>query len=185
MAIFRVQVFKSLDSSDREWSNTYLCEADTIDTVAAVLPDVGDAEGQMHLDNVTVTRARVSDIEPDPDLFQIVTLGVVGSRGTAGDGDWLPLFNAVRVDIDVAGGGRPSRKYYRSPLLGGDRARGVLEDTVITFFNTAVAQIITVFETGSAPLVDPDGQALVTPHTFSKVAMRQLHRKRRKATPTP
>src|SRR4029450_7030898 len=132
MAIFRVQVFKSLDSSDREWSNTYLCEADTIDTVAAVLPDVGDAEGQMHLDNVTVTRARVSDIEPDTDVFQIVTLGVLGTRGTAGDGDWLPLFNTVRVDIDVAGGGRPSRKYYRSPLLEGGQSRGGRGGNVLT-----------------------------------------------------
>jgi len=180
MTMFRVQVFKTITGSDREWSNTYLCEAPDIDTVVAVLPDVLADEAQMHLDNVTVTRARVSDTVVGTDVFAIVTGNLIGSRGTAETGDWLPLYNTIRVDIDVAGGGRPSRKYYRSPVLESENDGGFLAGATQTFFDTAVGQIITTFETGSAPLVDPDGQTLVTPHTSNRIQMRQLHRKRKK-----
>jgi hypothetical protein len=181
MAIFRVQIFKQLTGSDREWSNTYLCEAPDLATVEAVLPTVCDSEAQAFRDNVTVTRARASDTEPDTDVFAVFIANVIGSHGSSGDGAWLPLFNTVRVDINVDGGGRPSRKYYRPPILESEQQSGFLDPAVMAYFETVVGQLITDFSTGSCPLVDPDGQTLVTPSTFAKVQMRQLHRKRRKA----
>jgi hypothetical protein len=181
MTIFRIQVFQRLDSSDREWSNTWLCDAADIDTVVAGMPDFGDVTAQAHLDNVIITRARVSDILPDTDVFSIVTLGVIGTRGTGGDNDWLPLFNTVRVDFDVAGGGRPSRKYFRSPILEADQQAGQLADTVVTYFTTVGGEFISTASGGSFPLVDPDGQLLTAAHCQTQVQMRQLHRKRKKA----
>lgn len=183
MAQFRVQSFKQLIGSDREWSNTYLVESPDLDTVAAVLSDLANQESHIFLDNVQVTRIRASDTTPETDVFTIHTANITGDRGTAGDGTWLPLFNCFRVDCDVAGGGRPSRKFYRGPLLEADQQAGFLDPSVITEIDTQVAQIIVIFSTGSCPWVDPDGQEVIAVHTQPKVQMRQLHRKRRKTTP--
>jgi len=180
MPLFKIQIFKKLEGSDREWSNVWICDATDLATVVAGMPDFGSNEAQFYLDNVIVTRARVSDTLPDTDVFSIVTLDLEGTRGTAGDGDWLPLFNTVRIDIDVEGGGRPSRKYIRPPLLESDQSRGILEDTVITYFTTVANQAIEVASTGSFPMVDPDGQTLITSHAQANVQMRQLHRKRKR-----
>jgi len=164
MSQFRVQSFKQVIGSDREFSNTYLVEAPDLDTVAAVLSDVGNQESHVFLDNVQVTRIRASDTTPDTDVFTIVTLNVTGDRGTAADGDWLPLFNCFRVDCDVAGGGRPSRKYYRGPLLEADQQAGFLDTGVIDNIDTQVGQLITIFSTGGCPWVDPDGQEITAVH---------------------
>jgi hypothetical protein len=181
MAFFRVQVFKSIAGNPREWSNTYRVQATDLATVAAVLSDICNQESHLYLDNVNVTRARASDEDPETDEFVIHTANIIGDRGTAESGDWLPLFNCFRVDLDVAGGGRPSRKFYRGPLLESDQAEGIVNGGVATNIETQVAEIITLFTTGSAPWVDPQGQVITTPHCLPNVQMRQLHRKRRKA----
>lgn len=184
MALFRVQVFKSIIGSDREWSNTYLVDSPDLDTVAATLSDVANQESHLYLDNVQVTRVRASDTTPGTDVFTIHTANITGDRGTAADGDWLPLFNCFRVDCDVAGGGRPSRKYYRGPMLEGDQQAGFIDPGVISNIDTQAGQLITIFSTGGCPWVDPDLQAVTAVHTQPKVQMRQLHRKRKK-TVTP
>src|SRR6184192_1675970 len=111
MPIFRAQIFKQLDGSEREWSNTYPVQATDIDAAVTAVAGIPNHERPLHGDNVTITRMRVSDIVPGTDVFVIVPVGLVGTAFSAADQEWLPLFNTVRVDIQVAGGGRPSRKY--------------------------------------------------------------------------
>jgi len=185
MSRFVIQTYKVIGTQvGREFTNAYLCEADDIDTVAAALGDLVDAEKACFLDVVTIVRARVSDQDPDTDSFVILNTATSGTRNTLGAGSYLPLYNTIRVDINVAGGGRPSRKYYRSPIMETDQENGELVSSVVTAMDSAVNNIISVMSAASAPLVDPDGQLLVSSSTRTAVQMRQLHRKRKK-TPAP
>jgi len=185
MALFRVQQFKRLDSSDREWSNTYLIEAtDLAAAVTAANPLLG-REQNIHADNVTILRQRISDLDPETDNFVIVTSGLVGQAYTAEDFEQLPLYNTVRVDIDVFGGGRPSRKFYRAPVGEQWNINGNLDSTVLTLFNDEVAGMIADVVAQGGELVDPQGQAWTTPTTIAAIQMRQRHRRRRSAAPTP
>jgi len=183
MAFFKIQVFKQLTGSDREFSNVYRVEAADLAAVGAVLSDLCNQESHIFLDNVTVTRARASDEDPTTDAFVIHTANIPGDRGTAESGDWLPLFNCFRVDMDVAGGGRPSRKYYRGPLLEADQAETIISSTVRANIESQVNEIITILSGAGATWVDPDGQTVETPHCLPNVQMRQLHRKRRRSAP--
>lgn len=183
MAFFKIQVFKTVTGSDREFSNVYRVEAADLNTVGLVLSDLCNQESHIFLDNVTVTRARASDENPATDAFIVHTANIPGDRATADGGQFLPLFNCFRVDLDVVGGGRPSRKYYRGPILEADIAYGLIDAGVRDNIEDQVAQIIVILNTGDAPWVDPDGQMVITPHCLAPVQMRQLHRKRRRTAP--
>jgi len=185
MAQFRIQVFKRLGSNPREWSNTYRVDAADLDTAVTLVPSIGSMEQQLHLDNVTITRALVSDVNPATDVFATVPMNLTGSRSGGSDGAWLPIFNTMRVDISVVGGGRPSRKFYRGPILESDQQGAFLSPTVVSLLTDQLNGLIAVAETNSTPLIDPDGQEWDTAVGQSAVQMRQLHRKRKKATPSP
>lgn len=187
MPLFVIQSFKRLESvPDREWSNSYLVEADTLDTVAAADTDFISQEKAVFMDNVQLTRRRYSDFDPATDLFTIVVGLVDGTRGSSDGVEYLPLYNTIRVDINVAGGGRPSRKYYRAPVTELDQVNGRLVTATIDNVQAAVNGLISAMSGASAPLVDPDGQLWVSAVCQTQVQMRQLHRKRRKAVaPAP
>lgn len=184
MARFRAQVFKNLDFSDREWSNTYLIEADDLTAAEAAATVLGPLEVMLHGSQVLISRIRVSDIVVDTDVFSVVVVNLHGTAFVMATEDWLPLFNTVRVDIGVAGGGRPSRKYYRPPIQEEAQLRGILNTTYTDLFTGVVGDMISEVSTAGGQLVDPDGQAWINPAAQSKVQMRQLHRKRKK-TVTP
>lgn len=185
MAQFRIQVFKRLAGSDREWSNTYRVNAADLDAASVGVPSIGSMEQQLHLDNVTITRALVSDVNPATDIFATIPLNLTGSRAGGSDGAWLPIFNTMRVDVQVVGGGRPSRKFYRGPILESDQQGGFLSPTLVTLLTDQVNGLITVLDGDGTPLIDPDGQEWDTAVGQSKVQMRQLHRKRKKKVTTP
>lgn len=185
MPLFRVQVFKSLSGSDREWSNTYLVDAADLDAAVTAAAPIPTHEQPLHGDVVTITRMRVSDTTEDTDVFASVPLGLIGTLYTAADHDWMPLFNTVRVDIGVVGGGRPSRKFYRPPIAEDEQVNGRLNASIKTLFDGTIADMISDVSTAGGTLVDPDGQLWITPSTQLPVQMRQLHRKRKKTTPAP
>lgn len=181
--LFRLQIFKQLTGSDREWSNTYLYEADDLATAVAGAEAIAGVEVGFHLDNVTITRALASDTDPSTDFFATTTLNLIGTAGTGADGDWLPLFNTFRVDFNVTGGGRPSRKYYRGPVRESDNDAGFVDLTRKTAIQASANALLAAANAAGGLLVDPDGQTLINAVAFDKVAMRQLHRKRKKTTP--
>ena len=185
MPIFRLQVFKQIAGSDREWSNTYLVSASSMAVAVDAATAIATAEAPLYLDNVTITRSRASDIVPGTDVFTTTTHGFVGSRGTGADGDWLPLFNTFRADLNVNGGGRPSRKYYRLPFLEVEQQAGFIVPVTLSTLTGIVNDIIAAANDSGATLVDPDSQLITTAVGISRVQMRQLHRKRRKAAVSP
>lgn len=183
MPLFRIQVFKQLTGSDREWSNTYLVSDPLFSSAVDAAVAIATAEAPLYLDNVTITRSRASDITPGTDVFATTSHNFIGSRATGADGDWLPLFNTFRADLNVTGGGRPSRKYYRLPFLESEQQAGFIDPTTLTTLVGLVNDIIVAANDAGPTLVDPDGQVITTAVGFPRVQMRQLHRKRRRAAP--
>lgn len=183
MPIFKIQSFKNITGSDREWSNTYQVRAEFIEDVIAAITPLPNRERALHANNVTLSRVRISDSVPGTDVFVIVPFNLVGTAYDAAAFDTLPLFNTVRVDISVAGLGRPSRKFFRSPVGEQWIVDGNLDLTVVSLFNNQMNGLIADMAAGDCPLVDPDNQLWQTAVTKVAVQMRQLHRKRRRAVP--
>jgi hypothetical protein len=181
--LFRLQIFKKLTGNDREWSNTWLYNADDLATALEAATVIGTSETALHQDFVTITRALASDTDPDTDFFATAAINDPGTQVTGADGAWLPLYNTLRFDINVTGGGRPSRKFYRMPIAESDQQAGFIDPTRGAAFQSTLNAIITAANAVGGVLVDPDGQTLLDAVVFSQVQMRQLHRKRKKATP--
>lgn len=183
MALFKTQVFKSYLSGGREWTNVYLTECADLFAAASAAVIIWQHEQLFHKNQVIITKYRVSDETPGSDSFVVVPVGQPGTGGNA-IGFW-PLFNAVRVDFQAQGFGRPSRKYYRLPLIENDVDDGQIDPALTGGILTNLADMIADLAANSTPFVDPQGQLLGPPVVMGSVAMRQLHRKRRRTPPAP
>lgn len=182
MPLFTVQVFK--EGYGEKWSNRYLIEASSLAAAVICAPAIATAERGVHLDTVLFTYMRVSDLVAANDNYATIPVNNTGQTNASASA--LPLFNTVRVDIDVEGFGRPSRKYYRLPLMETDQDNHALSGTLVSAMAAMVNAMIAAVDSaggGDGELVDPDGQSWVTATTFPRVQMRQLHRKRRRAAP--
>jgi hypothetical protein len=178
----KVQVFKHLGTT--KWSNTYLLAAPDMDTAVAATTDaIIPGEKAFHRDIVTFDSARVSTYAEGDDEFVTIPINDTGDVATSG-AQYLPLFNCTRVDISTSTGGRPSRKYYRIPVMEGDQQDGVFVSGYQSAINGFVQDILDGISTAGCTWVDPDSQALDTPSCVGAVQMRQLHRRRRR-TPAP
>lgn len=161
------------------WTNRYIVQAPDLAAAHAIAMGIVATERSAHQVQVLFTKVRTSDGQPNTDVYQVTNINEFGQR--AATGDLLPLFNVVRVDFNVSGGGRPSRKYLR----------GILTESDISF-NTIITGTVTSLETLYAtPLaaltgfVDVDGQEIVSGQVYPNVAMRQLRRgSKRKAAGT-
>lgn len=176
MPLFNLQIEKELNGEF--WVNRYIVELDDLTQAVLIGNTITGFELAVHLDVVTFTKYRVSDIDPATDAFVIVPIGQQGQRAI-GANQYLPLWNVFRVDFP-AGVGRPSRKYVRGPVLESDSVNGVLEPATVAFMNANYGTPL-----GDLPeFVDVDGTGLGTGITQANVAMRQLRRgSRRRTTP--
>ena len=106
---------------------------------------------------------------PGTDNFITTALQLFGER--APNGEYLPLFNVIRVDFST-GIGRPSRKFLRTPI-GELMSQGGLLDvnTLADINNNYVAPLV-----GLAGFVDVDGEQITGGAAFRPIAMRQLRR---------
>jgi len=174
-AMWSLDIEKQLGTET--WTNRYILSNPSIEsallTAAAILP----LEQAIHLDTVTFTRYRISDLDPSTDIFVIVPVGEPGDV-TPGS-DILPLFNVVRVDFP-AGLGRPSRKYLRCPVQEEWQVDGFFTSTVVAFINSSYGTPLGDID----EYVDVDGEPLGTGICQAAVGMRQLRRgSKRRATP--
>lgn len=179
MAQFKIQVFKSFLTGGREWTNVYIVEAPDLLTAGDAGFIIKNAEKLFHKNQTVLTKMRISDVSPLTDAFVVVPLNEVCTGGNAIE--YWPLFNTVRVDFQAQGFGRPSRKYYRLPLVEADVEDGVIFLGLSSTILGALSDMLTDLNGNSTPLVDPQGQLLGPPVVYSPVQMRQLHRKRRRA----
>lgn len=175
-----IQFYNNL--AGRYWTNRYFTSddwtaaGDTMDALVA-------AHRAILYDNNVITNIRVDDNVEETDNYDTVAVNLPGLRSGGGFA-LLPLFNVARVDFDVTGGGRPSRKYLRGCLAEGDASFTGLEAAMVTQLNTFGDALIAI-----GTLVDPQGQAFLDAVPWPFVQMRQLKRGSKKkiipSSPTP
>jgi len=175
MPLFSLDIEKSL--GNEFWTNRYILQLDDLTQAIFAGNTITGYELAIHTTLVNFTRYRVADLDPTTDLFVIVPIGQAGDRTPPGE--YLPLFNVVRVDFP-AGNGRPSRKYLRLPITEPEQVGGVLQTSLTSIILTEYAVPLGDF----AQYVDVDGQGLGAGVVHPNVAMRQLRRgSKRKLTP--
>lgn len=181
MPLYRIQVKKGRVFSDRTWSNEYLVSGPSLEAARNAGLAIQGIERQIHAPVVEYRQVLVSTVVPLDNVYTSIPLNGNGER-VVFDAEYLPMFNTFRADIEVAGGGRPSRKYFRGPVLESDQSDGALVPGVVALVDAAVNQMIEDVLVVECQLVDPDAQEWIACHTFAQVQMRQLHRKRKKKT---
>lgn len=181
MALYRIEIFKSI--GEEKWENVYLVDAGSLEAAVAAGAIIYPVEEDFHSTSVLFDYMRVSTVAEGDDIYTTVPLNTNGARGTAGD--LLPLFNTLRADIQVAGGGRPSRKYYRGVIGESDQSAGIVASGIRTQVVTDLQSAIDDLSALGTPLVDPDSQEWVTPTAALRVQMRQLRRGARRTPPSP
>jgi len=159
------------------WTNRYVVLAPTRAQAAIYAGEIAEMERTWHKTVVLFTKFRVSDDNPATDNYQVSNLNVYGTAPV--NGDLLPLFNVMRVDFNVSGGGRPSRKYYRLPMGEFDQANGTITSGALSVWNAAVANLAT-----GGYYRDVDGQVIIDASVYPKVGMRQLRRGSKRKAPT-
>lgn len=176
MPLWSLDIEKSIPGEF--WTNRYILDAASLVNAVAVGNQIVSIERAIHRPGVTFTRFRVSDMDPNTDVYSIVALALPGLAPADASGT-LPLFNVVRVDFNT-GSGRPSRKYLRLPLVESQNQDGTLVAAAADFIHTNY----TIPMLGVNEYVDVDGEPFVSGATHQYVAMRQLRRgSRRRATP--
>jgi hypothetical protein len=121
---------------------------------------------------------RVSDTDPNTEIFSTVVLNLVGNR--ASTTALLPLFNVLRVDFSAVQG-RPSRKYLRGVLTESDVVGPNIEIAALGEFQVAYADAML----GMAEYVDVDGEQFSAAACLRPVGMRQLRRGSRRSPVLP
>ncbi len=182
MPIFGIQVFKTHPlNGSREWSNVYHVRTTSSLEAIGIADQIVAAEREFHNASTTFSRARAFSITEGDDDFRTTTYNEAGLRTDPPQN--MPLWDTVRVDITVEGGGRPSRKFYRLPLGEADVVNLVVDGTLRSLIDTTLEGLRTTLDTATTPLVDLDDQPWTDVNAYGFVQMRQLHRKRRRSTP--
>lgn len=174
MNLWVVDVEKRL--GEEYWTNVYHLNAPSLaDAEVAALAIVG-RERSMHRDNVSFTKVRVRPKLLPAGGGTVVATGGTGQLSSTGQ-NILPLFNVARVDF-LTSVGRPSRKYFRLPIVANDAVNGTLNATITGIINTYAAGMV-----GDARFVDPQGQPFIGSFVDTRVAMRQLRRGAKRKLP--
>ena len=170
----KVQIFFT-KTGDRFWTNVFHVNATTIDAAAAWANTFLASAMQSELGNgFTIVKTVVDHLADN--TFVSTPLALTGAIS----GDFLPLFNTVKVDIAVAGHGRNDGKFVRgwlheSLVTNGQidsGARGSFEDT----FNNLIADSTA----DGTDLVDDAGNLWLVASVRAAIQERQLHRRRKK-----
>lgn len=178
----RLTITSFMAAAQEYWTNVYWT-TDPVNAAGDTMDAVVAAHQMLLRSDCIITTARIDDAIEDTDNYDTVSYNVAGTL-TAGGATMFPLWNTVRVDFDVAGGGRPSRKYMR----------GVTREDEVSFMNLGADTITNANAYGNAivavgTICDPQGNLFVDAVIWPYVQMRQLGRKRRKkstpSTPIP
>lgn len=175
-------IYKKHPLEPRPWSNVYLVGTDDLATATAAMALIYAAETTFHNESTTFDHGVASVFPDSGGVFTSVPLNSPGDRTDPADN--LPLWNTLRVDLTMDGGGRPGRKYYRLPLGESDVNNYVVNTGLTGSIKTTLDGLIADLTSLGAPWIDEDEQTVATSAPAARVQMRQLHRKRKK-TVTP
>lgn len=156
------------------WTNVWNVDAGNLQEAIGAAQDIILMEQAIHTSYVTFTKARVRTPVQGDFIFETIPINELGTIDPLGD-SYLPLFNCVRVDFGVSAS-KPSRKYFRLPLLESQQTNGLLVGAFRLQVEQQIAQRLIALQTAGTPLVDVDAQPLNGANVAIDVAMRQLRR---------
>lgn len=179
MTIFRVQVFYRR-AVDEKWTNVYHLSAADLTAAAEGFSITMSPALQSLLDSsCTLVKALVSD--PETLDFTEVPVDSVGTSSASGD--LLPLFNSMKARFQPIGFGRPDVKFYKGFITESIQTQGFIPDATVTFAEGVLSDMMADLTTGGTPAVSENGDVWGGVSVQHAVQMRQMHRRRKKATP--
>lgn len=181
MPLFAVDVEKTF--AGEFWTNRYVVNTTSLANADEAADIIVTRERSFHRVDIEFTKVRTRTLAAGDDVYSSRPIGADGLL--ASNGPYLPLFNVVRCDFSVEGGGRPSRKYYRLGICAGDVLTNFnVANAIVSAVEAGTAGMIAELEANASPLVDVDAQVIVEPTAFSTIGMRQLRKgSKRRTTP--
>lgn len=187
MPLYLCKLNKAINTSgiQAKWSNVYFVQAND-SSEAVTMGNVlwGNGERGFHNQLAFCYSIYVNNTEDPPNTPGLeVPVQSAVQRGTrsataASTLTILPLANVVRVDYPVAAS-RPSRKFYRIPLLEGDIQELQLVGDLPALLQTGINALAS-----QGWLRDPDGQAYVGSGIIKGLTTRRLGRESGLNVPT-
>jgi|ERR1051325_784406 hypothetical protein len=181
MAVARMQVFY-VKGVQGKWTNVY--HVDAPDLVSAA--DTFEVEMKpklLDLLHVTCVLEKVLVSSLSDDTFVERNYGDGGANGDTDD--LMPLFNSAKVLFAVDGLGRPDYKFLKGILTDDANESGFIAGSVVGHIIDQFEAAISGMSGGSCPLVSENGDLWTGVSVQSAIQMRQMHRRRRRTTPTP
>lgn len=181
MAVIRTQVFFTQGIGNK-WSNVYHLEADgLLDAAIAFTDDMLPALLSVLSPNCLLVKALFSSLVDDS-----FTERIYNDAGTNGDTDvLLPLFNSAKVLFGTASLGRPDYKFLKGLVTEDANENSFLASSVIGHIEDVFSALITAMSSAGVPLVSENGDLWASVSVAPLIQMRQMHRRRRRTTPTP
>lgn len=179
MPLFQIDVEK--EAFGNFWTNRYFVTSTSIENAHEGAEVIWNFEAAIHREDITIVKARTRTTTVGDDVFIVEPLALPG--GIPPSGAFMPLWNVVRVDIKVAGFGRPSRKFYRVGLCAGDQIPGFsIDASLVSIIQGEMDNLVPNTNAVGAFLCDADTDLWDIPTVFSTIAMRQLRRGSRRPT---
>lgn len=176
MPVFRVQVNYTRGTNGK-WSNVWHSSGVDITAVKDAWLGFGVPDLLPLLDNsAKIATFLVSDLAGS----QFITTAVGAAGTSSASGDTLPLFNSLKALFDDGSLGRPDYKFFKGFLTESIQANGLIASGTITAVETFLATLISDLDANGATLVSSDNDPYASASVQEEVAMRQMHRKRRR-----
>lgn len=177
LPLWRIEIVKQLQSE--QWSNDYLTDDATMDDAQDLAQILLTWERNLHMSVVTFVYMRVSSYVPGDRTFRHIN---VNAQGLAVPGDYIPLFNTMRVDFSTSDSD-PGRKYYRVPVGEATQTNGTFTTDIVTQVDIQILNFL-VTTNALEHLVTPKGNRITGATVYPRVQIRQLHRRnKKKVTP--
>jgi hypothetical protein len=179
MALYKVDVEKFKDGE--YWTNRYILSSTTLENAVEGSDIIVEGERAFHRTGVAFTKVRVSSAVENDLVYSSRPL--TNSGLLEDSGPYLPLFNVIRADFPVEGGGRPSRKYYRMGICAGDVVVDYqVSSSLVILMESELTAMLAALGGNASPLVDPQTQEIDGVAVFDRIAMRQLRKGSRRRT---
>lgn len=151
-----------------EWGNRYIVHANDLTDAASAVPLIVAQETLFHSEAVAYIQARVATVEANDGVYVTIPLGDFGQITDLAVP--LPAITTVNIEVQVAGFGRPGRKYYHPFLSAAYGSTTVPFTWLNSYLEEVQNDVITMIDnltTNGTPLVrDADHEWLqaVTVH---------------------
>jgi hypothetical protein len=176
MATTRLQVFYQ-EGEGAKWTNVYHVDVDTITDALTAFTSVM----QTYLLTLLHSSCRIVKVLASSltdDTFQEISVEEAGT--SAFTGSRLPFFNCVKVIVSTVGLGRPDGKYMKGWLEEGNSSSGSIDPSALADFLDNFNNMIQDMIDNSTSLVSDTGDQWAVATAPPTIAMRQMHRKRKK-----